>query len=242
MMLTLKQVCWGGALIVQRVINLAGNNRKTKEDIPKNPWIRQASRISRLKSKSCSKFSFSLSMFIKDTHRDRRVDISITFNMVEKVESLYDATSSTTPLVNADYLTEGNEPFVSATNVPENCQYVEIDAKPKATTSNSEDKENIQFAGIGSAVLGLIVGGPILAAVFGFGAVYAAERNTDVRNKFGEIWTNMKKIDKRHNVIKRGVDSIGKGTVWCIDKITGKDTIKDSDTVDSWVTAQPTKK
>jgi hypothetical protein len=160
--------------------------------------------------------------------------------MVEKRESLYDATTSATPLVNADYLAEGNEPIISATDIPTNCEHVEFDIKQKAASNNSDDQESIQFAGIGSAVVGLIVGGPILAAILGFGAVYAAERNADVRNKFGDTWANIKRFDKKHNVIKRGVNSIGKGTVWLIDKITGKDTSHDSDTVDSWVAAQPT--
>jgi hypothetical protein len=153
--------------------------------------------------------------------------------MVEKGESLYDATSSTTPLVGADYLSKGNEPIVSATDIPA-CQRVDFDVKP-----SSDDQENIQFAGIGSAVVGLIVGGPILAAIFGFGAVYAAERNADVRNKFGDVWANLKRFDKKHNVVKRGVNSIGKGTVWLIDKITGKEASHGTDTVDSWVAAQP---
>ena len=152
--------------------------------------------------------------------------------MVEKRESLYDATNVATPLVSADYLTKGdepmvsatkeNEPIVSATDISTTGQYVEFDKKP-----DSDDQENIQFAGIGSAVVGLIVGGPILAVIFGFGAVYAAERNADVRNKFGDVWANLKRFDKRHNVVKRGVNSIGKETSHC------------SDTVDSWVAAQP---
>lgn len=164
--------------------------------------------------------------------------------MVEKRESLYDATSSTTPLVTADYMTkeneptvsptDSNEPIVSATTIPTTSQHVEFDVKP-----STDDQENIQFAGIGSAVVGLIVGGPILAAIFGFGAVYAAERNADVRNKFGDVWANLKRFDKKHNVVKRGVNSIGKGTVWLIDKITCKETTQGNDTVDSWVAAQP---
>ena len=160
--------------------------------------------------------------------------------MVEKRESLYDTTTSATPLVNADYLTEGNESIVSATDIPTSCEHVEFDINSKAASTSTDDQENIQFAGIGSAVVGLIVGGPILAAVFGFGAVYAAERNADVRNKFGDVWANLKRFDKKHNVVKRGVNSIGKGTVWLIDKITGKNTSQDSDTVDSWVAAQTT--
>ena len=154
--------------------------------------------------------------------------------MVEKRESIYDATSSTIPLVSADSLTKGNEPILSVTDMSTSCQRVEFDVKP----TGSDDQENIQFAGIGSAVVGLIVGGPILAAIFGFGAVYAAERNANVRNRFGDVWVNLKRFDKKHNVVKRGVNSIGKGTVWLIDKITGKEESHGSDTVDSWVAAQ----
>lgn len=153
--------------------------------------------------------------------------------MVEKIGSVYDATSSTTPLVSADFLEKECEPVVAATDAPTTCRRVEIDVK-----SESDDQENIQFAGIGSAVVGLIVGGPILAAIFGFGAAYAAERNTDVRNKFGDVWANLKRFDKKHNVVKRGVNSIGKGTVWLIDKITGKETDQTNDSIDSWVAAQ----
>jgi hypothetical protein len=153
--------------------------------------------------------------------------------MVEKSESVYDKSTSITPLVAADYLIEGNE----LTVMPEtqaNCKYVEFDVKPKGDDAG----ENIRVAGIGSAVIGLIVGGPILAAIFGFGAVYAAERNEKFRNKFGDAWSSLKEFDKKHNVIKKGVNSIGKGTVWLIEKVTGKDKIDESDTVDSWVASQ----
>jgi hypothetical protein len=150
--------------------------------------------------------------------------------MVEKPESLYDTTTATTPLVTADYMPKGDEPIVPVTDAS---TPVELDGK-----AASDDQENIQFAGIGSAIVGLIVGGPILAAVFGFGAVYAAERNTDVRNKFGDVWANLKRFDKKHNIVKRGVNSLGKGTVWLIDKIAGKETPQSNDTIDSWVAAQ----
>lgn len=160
--------------------------------------------------------------------------------MVEKRESLYDTTTSSTPLVNADYLSDSNVPIISATDIPTNCEHVEFDIKARATSDDIDDQESLQFAGIGSAVVGLIVGGPIIAAIFGFGAYYAAERNADVRNKFGDTWANIKRFDEKHNIVRRGVNSIGKGTVWLIDKITGKVKCHESDTVDSWVASQHT--
>jgi hypothetical protein len=160
--------------------------------------------------------------------------------MVEKSESVYDKSSASTPLVTADYLIEEKEPtVVSMPETATNCKSVDFDVKSKG----DDDSENIRVAGIGSAVIGLIVGGPILAAIFGFGAVYAAERNEKVRNKFGDAWSSMKEFDRKHNVIKHGVNSIGKGTVWLIEKITGKDNNNNnnhkSDTIDSWVASQP---
>jgi hypothetical protein len=156
--------------------------------------------------------------------------------MVEKRESLYDVSGSLTPLVSADYLVDESEPARSSTSTEKaiDGQGECVEGKPSAV----DDRENIQVAGIGSAVVGLIVGGPLLAIVLGFGAVYAAERNPDFRNKFGDVWANVKRFDKEYNIIKKGSNSIGKGTIWLIDKITGKHTNQESDTLDAWVAAQ----
>jgi phosphate-selective porin len=179
------------------------------------------------------------------------------------------SSSSTTLIVNADYVIDDIStlpeeeqvllPTTTATSVlPTGTiqnDYVTFDDKTKNNDdqiNNHEDQhntrqENIQAAGIGSAVIGLVVGGPILAMICGFGAAYAAEKNEAVRNKFGSVWYKMKQWDRKFHLIECGINTIGKGTVWVIETITGKrhddpsggDNNSDN-SIDSWIAAQQT--
>jgi hypothetical protein len=156
--------------------------------------------------------------------------------MVEKSQCVYDKDNSSIPLVSSDQMARENG-LIASNLGGASCPtvYVEFDGPASEGTN---DRENIHVAGIGSAVIGLLVGGPILAVILGFGAAYAAETNEGVRNKVGEIWTKAKIFDKEHNFVKRGVNGIGKGTVWLMSKITGGHKHSNRDHVETWIASQ----
>lgn len=134
----------------------------------------------------------------------------------------------------------------------------------------------VTAAGVGSGILGLLVGGPILGLLLGFGGAYAAEHKPghlvgDTARAVGEValsvqakaraidaqhhvvvqskqaarqaWDKAQQLDRehrilekakelavyswnatvtfirRHNLVERGVNGIGKGVCWLIEKV-----------------------
>jgi hypothetical protein len=131
--------------------------------------------------------------------------------MVEKKASVYDYDS--VPSVEDDPPVH----FVEEIKRPSNA--VEGESVPKTLTD--KDRERIVVAGVGSAVVGLLFCGPILAIILGLGGAYVAETNEDVRHKVGDTWEKAQEINQKHKVIERGVNGIGKVISWITQKVSG---------------------
>jgi hypothetical protein len=108
-------------------------------------------------------------------------------------------------------------------------EVIVVEAEPEETSklmpesaepASSKDREHIVVAGIGSAVLGMLLCGPIVAILMGCGAAYAAETNAEVRHKVGRVWEQAQDIDKKHRIVERSVKGIGGGVCWLIEKVT----------------------
>lgn len=209
--------------------------------------------------------------------------------MVEAKESILDQEIS--PLVQADHLvrrevlphrpfppTDRNDPLPPPL-YETILDTASIETVP--TIQNDDDDDNnarITAAGIGSGVVGLLFGGPIVALIFGFGGAYAAEKKDgllgDTARSVGDValsvqekaknldrkynvmenvkdssqrtWERAKQFDhehkvldktkdlvvyswfamidfvRRHHLIERGVNGVGKGFCWLIEKIEQK--------------------
>jgi hypothetical protein len=190
--------------------------------------------------------------------------------MVEAKVSIYD--SDSTPLVPADPLAPESDAANNANIV------VEGEEIPTILTEEQErERSRIIGAGVASGVFGLLVGGPVVALLLGFGASYAAEKKEgavgDTARAIGdlaiiskakareidekhhvvdkskkvasEVWEKAKEADRkhkildktkaflvyswtatvdfirRHNLIERGVNGVGKGVCWVMEKIAG---------------------
>jgi hypothetical protein len=96
-----------------------------------------------------------------------------------------------------------------------------------------KDREHIVVAGIGSALLGMMLFGPFFAVVLGCGAAYAAETNPKVRDRVGRAWAKTQEFNAEHHVLERGVNRIGKGVNWLAEKITGYSNDNSNENADS---------
>jgi hypothetical protein len=208
--------------------------------------------------------------------------------MVEEKRSIYD--SETAPLVQAEELRE--DPHQETPRVVEATRVEDDGTSSSSSTAGgnesvevseaqvdreSLDKARVVGAGTASAVLGLLLCGPIGAALLGFGAAYAAENKEGVvgdaaraigdvalqardraveidrkhrvvdksKKAASEAWDRAKEADRkhrilerardfavcswtatadfcrRHNLVERGVNGIGKGVCWVLEKLAG---------------------
>lgn len=85
---------------------------------------------------------------------------------------------------------------------------------PTATTTDQEDEDRaaVTAAGVGSGIFGLILGGPILGIVFGFGGAYAAEHKRgqlvgDTARAIGHVARVVQAqavaVDAKHKVVDK---------------------------------------
>lgn len=166
--------------------------------------------------------------------------------MVEKSASVYDTDSVGVPLLSTDYREPEGDLFSAEVKPPVNVVKVvespAVDNTGIGQTPEEKDRERIFVAGVGSAVLGLLLCGPILAVVLGFGGAYAAEKNEVVRDKVGDAWEKIQKVNKENRITERGVQSVGKGVYWLVERVThGRK--RDSDaTAETQVSVSPTSK
>ena len=143
--------------------------------------------------------------------------------------------------------------------------------------NNNSTTNIVTAAGVGSGMVGLLVGGPILGLLLGLGAAYAAEHKPghvvgDTARAVGEValsvqakaraideqhhvvtqskqaarqaWEKAQQLDRehhflekakdlavyswsvtvnfvrRHNLVERGVNGVGKGVCWLVEKVT----------------------
>jgi len=184
--------------------------------------------------------------------------------MVEAKVSIYD--SESTPLVPADPLEPADANVVEGEEIP-----------TILTPEQEQERSRVVGAGVASGLFGLLVGGPVVAVLLGFGASYAAEKKegavgdtaraigdlaliskakakeidekhhvVDKSKKVaGDLWEKAKEADqkhkildkakaflvyswtatvdfiRRHNLIERGVNGVGKGVCWAMEKIAG---------------------
>merc|ERR1712224_484091 len=78
-----------------------------------------------------------------------------------------------------------------------------------------EDKHLVQPAGVGAAVLGFILGGPIVSALLGFSTAYAVRKENEVGNAaraLGELTITVQEktseIENRHHLVENTTKSI----------------------------------
>ena len=191
--------------------------------------------------------------------------------MVEMKGSFLD--SENAPLVPADPLAAQQQPAAP----PAYETVVEVQGEEIPTIETEEERTRITAAGVGSGVVGLLIGGPIGALILGFGGAYAAEKKDGVvgdtaravgdvalsiKGKSKEIdekhhvvdkskelankalekakqvdrdhkvlekakvfiiysWTATVDFVRRHNLIERGVNGVGKGFCWVMEKVAG---------------------
>jgi len=120
--------------------------------------------------------------------------------MVENTEAFDEKESSDTPVVSA---------------VP-----VENDPKPDVLRSSSSGEsssdvshsahDKMVASGMTGAVLGFLLGGPILSALCGFGAAYVSQKDGapgDAARAIGDIGISVKnkaaEVDKKHHIVER---------------------------------------
>jgi len=187
-------------------------------------------------------------------------------------------TPESAPLVPADHLAPVQQASAppSYHDTTSSRDYVEVQGEVIPTIQSEEERTNVTAAGVGSGVFGLLLGGPFLGLLFGFGGAFAAERKQgfvgDTARAVGEVaitiqrkakeidqkhnvvdkskvavnkaWEKAKEVDREHNIldkakelavyswnntvtfvrqhnlIERGVNGIGKGFCWLIEKVT----------------------
>ena len=157
----------------------------------------------------------------------------------------------------------------------------------------------VTAAGVGSGILGLLVGGPVLGLLLGFGGAYAAEHKPghlvgDTARAVGEValsvqakaqaidaqhhvvvrskqaarqaWDKAQQLDRehrilekakelavyswnatvsfirRHNLVERGVNGIGKGVCWLIEKVAPDGTVRVPSVAPPTETTPPTER
>jgi hypothetical protein len=135
--------------------------------------------------------------------------------MGESKVSVYDSTGS---IVSSSMDDAKQEVIVVEAEPEETSKLVVPESGEPASTG--KDREHIVVAGVGSAVLGMMLCGPILAILLGCGAAYAAETNADVRHKVGRVWEQAQDIDKKHRIVERSVKGLGGSVCWLIEKVT----------------------
>lgn len=150
--------------------------------------------------------------------------------MVEGKVSIYDDASATSSLTSADYMKSKSKIPTAETDVfEEKGTPNNEDDEDKTNKSTSDtvpaaasdaDRVSVVVAGVGSAVVGLLICGPILAVLFGCGAAYAAETNAEIRHKVGTVWAQAKRINQEHSIVERSVNTVGKGVCWIVQKIS----------------------
>jgi hypothetical protein len=88
-------------------------------------------------------------------------------------------------------------------------------------TSQNEEVDDVTVgAGIAAGSLGLLVGGPVLAILTGFGTAYAATQSQegaarDVARALGQIALQTRdkalELDRRHNLVVKGKQAVSEG-------------------------------
>jgi hypothetical protein len=126
---------------------------------------------------------------------------NITSKMVEKNEFIYAAAES-----EATSLLEAPEEQVDALQV-------EIVGESNETTTNNTPTEHDRMvgAGVASGVIGMLVGGPFLGLLLGFGAAYASTKTDgpvgDAARAVGDVALVAKakaqEVDAKHNLVTK---------------------------------------
>jgi hypothetical protein len=122
---------------------------------------------------------------------------------------------------------EGSSPFAgsSSPSDPEHhSSRSSSTARIDITQSVPDDQKHLVApAGVGAAVLGFLLGGPILSALLGFGSAYAVRKDGtagDVARSVGEVTLSVKQtavtIEEKHGFFGR--------TKKAVDDITGNET------------------
>jgi len=96
-----------------------------------------------------------------------------------------------------------------------------------------EEKHLVKEAGQGGAVLGLILGGPILSALLGFGSAYAVRKKDstigDTARSLGELTISIKEkacaVEEKHQFVKRSKTTINEFCGDSEDNKNGKNNI-----------------
>ncbi|KAL3914309.1 MAG: hypothetical protein SGILL_006156 [Bacillariaceae sp.] len=92
-----------------------------------------------------------------------------------------------------------------------------IDLSPTSTSSDDDDADAQVFgAGAAGAVLGLLVGGPILSVVLGLGAFYHSQQTGavgDVARAMGDVAlltrTRFEELNEKHHLVDKGKNAAG---------------------------------
>ena len=139
--------------------------------------------------------------------------------MVESKHSRYHFPMDKTPIVHA---TRANDNLAEMYSVPGNNSLSVTDAiNPSSSDQNDEfivvegflaetERSRAAAAGVGAGAVGLLVGGPFLAAFLGFGAVHATKKEGafgDTARAVGDIAILAKdkaiEVNSKHHVVER---------------------------------------
>jgi hypothetical protein len=119
------------------------------------------------------------------------------------------------PLVPAIPAYEGRyHPFASAVGVIEPMQLDGVPVMPIEPDEETEEEQQQTLtvsAGVAGGVVGLLVGGPILAILTGFGTAYATQQEGaagDAARAVGQLAVEAKQkavqVDRKHNLVQKG--------------------------------------
>mmetsp|Transcript_14546 Transcript_14546/g.24127 ORF Transcript_14546/g.24127 Transcript_14546/m.24127 type:complete len:166 (-) Transcript_14546:334-831(-) len=136
--------------------------------------------------------------------------------MVERTHSFVEADSPVMVPAPPIYEESSNDPLISAVPVMESLQLDGVPIVPIFDPDDEEDDEahheNLTLgAGVAGGVLGLLIGGPILSILTGFGIAYATKQQGaagDAARAVGQLALEAKQkaqeVDRKHNLVQKG--------------------------------------
>ena len=128
-------------------------------------------------------------------------------------------TSTTTAYVvgSEDTSSVTSSPFQAEDSSSSNNGDEDRDSEMLVSSSNGEDNPKVLSSGAAGAVLGLLVGGPLLSVVFGLGALYYSQQDGaagDVARALGDVAvlarSKFVELDEKHHLVDKSKETAAK--------------------------------